>query len=44
MGEGGIIMTKEELYNLLDEMSLPDAIVNKLHTQQWRFWKKIKRI
>lgn len=33
-------MTKEELYNLLDEMSLPDAIVNKLHTPQWRFWKK----
>ena len=33
-------MTKEELYNLLDEMSLPGTIVSKLYAPQWHFWKK----
>lgn len=33
-------MKKEELFGLLDEMSLPDAIVDKLDASVWRFWQR----
>ena len=33
-------MTKEELYNLLDEVSLPDSIISRLDAPKWQFWKR----
>ena len=33
-------MKKEELFHLLDEMSLPDAIIDKLDASVWCFWRK----
>ena len=33
-------MTKDNLFNLLDEMSLPDTVINMLNTPHWRFWRK----
>jgi len=32
-------MTKNELYMLLDESSLPDTIIGRLDATKWRFWK-----
>ncbi len=32
-------MTKDELYILLDELSLPDSIIGRLDAPMWRFWK-----
>jgi len=37
-------MTKDELYNLLDELSLPDSIISRLDTPEWRFWKRKDQI
>ena len=33
-------MTKEELYKNLDEMSLPDRILDLLGAPCWRFWQR----
>lgn len=33
-------MTKEELYKNLDEMSLPDRILDLLGAPCWRFWRR----
>lgn len=32
-------MTKDELYILLDELSLPDSIIGRLDAPKWCFWK-----
>ena len=33
-------MTKEELYRNLDEMSLPDRILDLIRAPCWRFWRR----
>ena len=33
-------MTKDELYNLLDELSLPDSIIGRLDAPKWCFWQR----
>ena len=33
-------MTKDELYNLLDELSLPDSIIGRLDAHKWCFWQR----
>lgn len=37
-------MTKDTLFSLLDEMSLPDSVINTLEAPQWRFWKREEHI
>lgn len=37
-------MTKDMLFNLLDELSLPDNIIRKLDAPHWCIWKKKKHI
>ena len=33
-------MTKDELYNLLDELSLSDSIIGRLDAHKWCFWQR----
>lgn len=33
-------MTKDRLFALLDEQSLPDRIIGMLDAPQWRFWRR----
>lgn len=37
-------MTKDELFNCLEEMSLPDSIISTLDAPVWRFWRREKHI
>lgn len=37
-------MTKDELYILLDELSLPDGIIGRLDASKWHFWKRKEQI
>lgn len=37
-------MTKDELFNLLDEMSLPDSVIDRLDVPKWRFWSRENEI
>lgn len=37
-------MTKDELYTLLNELSLPDTVISILETPQWHFWRKSEQI
>lgn len=37
-------MNKEELFSRLDELSLPDSILDALDASQWRFWRRKKQL
>jgi len=37
-------MTKDELFTLLDALSLPDSIISRLDTPKWCFWKRKDQI
>lgn len=37
-------MTKDTLFNLLDEMSLPDTVIDRLEAPLWCFWKREEQI
>lgn len=37
-------MTKDELYILLDELSLPDNVIDRLDAPKWCFWKRADQI
>lgn len=37
-------MTKNELYDLLDEMTPPDKIMGMLDAPKWHFWRREKRV
>lgn len=37
-------MTKDELYILLDSLSLPESIIGRLEAFEWRFWKRKDQI
>lgn len=39
-----IITTKDELYDLLDELSLPDSIISRLDTPKWYLWRRKDQI
>lgn len=37
-------MTKDELFHLLDELSLPDSVIDRLNAPKWRFWSRKNQI